>query len=119
MANLKFGDVIVQTYGSQLLISDGMLDRLVLGAQCHKVQDVAQIVKETNWKADWAHEFGPSLLLVLFAYFPLPPAPVPVVLDPVPTLAGSMSTISNTDCSCLGLNENDSDVLEKLTRMSI
>jgi hypothetical protein len=81
-ATIKFGPVIVRTYGSKLFISDDMLDRLVLCAQNQKVQDVAQIIKETSWKADRAHEFGASLISLLLAHFPLPVIPLPPAIQP-------------------------------------
>ncbi|RDB20670.1 ATP-dependent DNA helicase RecQ [Hypsizygus marmoreus] len=70
----KFGQVVVRRLGAKMLISDKIVERLVICAHAQKLPTVNDIVKETGWKRDWADELGESLLAVIHSYFPPPAA---------------------------------------------
>jgi hypothetical protein len=44
---------------------DDYVDRIILCVQAGKILDIAQLVKETGWRSDWAEEYGDSLLTVI------------------------------------------------------
>ena len=68
----EYGENAVQEYGTCLLISDRLVDRLVLCARSGKLSTVASIFKETGWRKDWAGTHAPSLLAVIISHAPLP-----------------------------------------------
>ena len=98
----EYGEIAVQEYGACLLISDRLVDRLVLCARSGKLSTVASIFKETGWRRDWAGNHAPSLLALILSHAPAapqPPLPAPrsVQLSTGPLIASSSATISTTD----------------------
>lgn len=67
----EYGENAVQEYGACLLISDRLVDRLVLCARSSKLLTVASIFKETGWRRDWAGTHAVSLLALIHSHTPL------------------------------------------------
>jgi hypothetical protein len=98
----EYGENAVQEYGASLLISDRLVDRLVLCARSSKLHTVASIFRETGWRKDWAGTHAPSLLALILSYTPqpLPPGPprsVPPSSSNGPLTASSSATESAPD----------------------
>jgi hypothetical protein len=51
-------------------MSEDIITCIVDCARVGKLHSIAQLVKETSWRDDWAKEFGPSLLLITHEYYP-------------------------------------------------
>jgi hypothetical protein len=68
----EYGENAVQEYGACLLISDKLVDRLILCARSSKLSSVASLFKETGWRRDWAGTHAPSLLALILSHVPLP-----------------------------------------------
>ena len=92
----EYGENIVQEYGACLLISDKLVDRLVLCARSSKLSTVASIFKETGWRRDWAGSHAPSLLALILSHSPLPPTrPVqPLITSSSATTESTSDTIT-------------------------
>ena len=82
-------------YGAKLLISNKLIDHLVLCAQAHKLHIVASIFKETGWRKDWASNHVPSLLELIHSHIPLPPPKS--VPPPPPAPPSTTNTPTATD----------------------
>jgi hypothetical protein len=101
----EYGEIAIQEYGACLLISDRLVDRLVLCARSSKLSTVASIFKETGWRRDWAGNHAPSLLALILSHAPAapqppgPPLPAPrsVQLSTGPLIASSSATESTAD----------------------
>jgi hypothetical protein len=72
---LKFKSSIIENFGPGIFISDDIISRIVDCAQVGKLHSVAQLIKETSWRDDWANEFGQSLLRVIHEHYPVQAAP--------------------------------------------
>ena len=92
----EYGEIAVQEYGACLLISDRLVDRLVLCARSGKLSTVASIFKETGWRRDWAGTHAPSLLALILSHAPAAPLPVPQP-STGPLIASSSATESTSD----------------------
>jgi hypothetical protein len=68
----KFGTILIRTYGAKLFMPDDYVDRIIICVQAGKILDIAQLVKETGWRSDWAEEYGDSLLTVIQGSTPTP-----------------------------------------------
>lgn len=66
----EYGVNTIQEYGACLLISDRLVDRLVLCARSSKLTTVGSIFKETGWRRDWAGTHAPSLLALILSHAP-------------------------------------------------
>ena len=84
----------VQEYGACLLISDRLIDRLVLCAWSSKLHTVASIFKETGWRRDWAATHAPSLLALICSHTPTPQSVRPSTVTTDPLTASSSATES-------------------------
>lgn len=67
----KHGKMVVRRYGSQIIMSERILDRLIMCAQAHKITTVACIKRETQWKANLADAYGAAIIALLHEHFPL------------------------------------------------
>lgn len=67
----KLGKMVVRQFGSIVLLSNKMLDRLVVCAQARKISTPQCIRRETQWKPDLVEAYGPAIILILHAHFPL------------------------------------------------
>ena len=86
-ATKKFGTILIQTYGAKLFLPDDYVDRIAICVQAGKILDIAQLVKETGWRSDWAEEYGDSLLTVIQRLVPSTPTPALASLsEPGPAL---------------------------------
>jgi len=64
-AEAKYGAHIVAIYGSHMIMSDAMIDRVIACAKASKLPTVQHLVKETGWREDLANKYGESLLTVV------------------------------------------------------
>ena len=64
-AEAKYGAHIVTIYGSHMVMSDAMIDRVIACAKAGKLPTVQHLVKETGWREDLANRYGESLLTVV------------------------------------------------------
>jgi hypothetical protein len=88
----EYGENTVQEYGACLLISDQLVNRLVLCARSSKLSTVASIFKETGWRRDWAGTHASSLLALILSHAPLPATrSVPPLTASSSATAGSSS----------------------------
>ena len=98
----EYGEIAIQEYGPCLLISDRLVDRLVLCARSSKLSTVASIFKETGWRRDWAGNHAPSLLALILSHAPAPlqpPVPAPRSIQPStgPLISSSSATESTAN----------------------
>ena len=91
----EYGEIAVQEYGACLLISDRLVDHLVLCARSSKLSTVASIFKETGWRRDWGGTHAPSLLALILSHIPLPARPS-TVTSPSPNSSATAESTSNT-----------------------
>lgn len=94
-ALVKFNPSVIDTLGSGLLLSDEIILRIIDCAQAFKLTTIADLIKETGWREDWAEELGGSLLSVVHKYRPLPQ-------PPEVSEAGSSKKRSIITCSACG-----------------
>ena len=93
----EYGENTIQEYGACLLISDRLVDRLVLCARSSKLSTVASIFKETGWRRDWAGTHAHSLLALILSHAPLPtPQSVQPSTVPLTTSISATESTSNT-----------------------
>jgi hypothetical protein len=86
-ATKKFGKILIRTYGAKLFLPDEYVDRIVICVQVGKISDIAQLIRETGWRSDWAEEYGGSLLTVIQHLVPsAPPAPLAILSEPGPAV---------------------------------
>lgn len=90
----KFPQAQVEDFGGGLLLSDQHIQRILQCASNQKLSNVEALLKETNWRKDWADELGESLLSVIHKHYP-PPSLVPSE----PTAGPSRATRGPMKCS--------------------
>ena len=74
----KHNKMVVKRYGSQIIMSEAILDRLILCAHAQKITTAACIKRETQWRADYAKEYGSAVVAILHEHFPLAPPSIPL-----------------------------------------
>lgn len=72
-ARAKFGELMVRQWGSQFLISDTILDRIVDCAGSFKLSNMDILRIETRWVPSHLTEFGQIILDLVAKHFPPPP----------------------------------------------
>lgn len=88
----KHGKMVIRRYGSQILMSERILDRLVLCAQAHKISTVGCIKREIQWKANLADTYGAAIVSLLHEHFPLPSTSSVTRLPPTKASNGETNT---------------------------
>lgn len=80
----KHGKMVVRQFGSIILMSDRILDRLVACAEARKISTIGCIRRETQWRVDLTEKYGTAIIAVLHAHFPLsdPPSMVGTSASP-------------------------------------
>ncbi|KAE9405873.1 hypothetical protein BT96DRAFT_811713, partial [Gymnopus androsaceus JB14] len=74
-ARVKFGNLMVRQWGSQFLISDTILDRIIDCAGSFKLTNMDILRIETRWVPAHLAEFGQKILDLVAEHFPPPPTP--------------------------------------------
>lgn len=106
-ALVKFNPSVVATLGSCLLLSDEIILRIIDCAQAFKLTTIADLIKETGWREDWAEDLGGSLLSVVHKYWPIPQ---PLTISE----AGSSKKRGTITCSaCGGRGHNSKSIFFK------
>jgi hypothetical protein len=91
----KFPQAHVKDFGGGLLLSDQNIQRILQCASSYKLSNVEALLKETNWRKDWADELGESLLSVIHTHYPPPSIPS----STEPTAGPSRATRGPMKCS--------------------
>ncbi|KAH9942663.1 P-loop containing nucleoside triphosphate hydrolase protein [Amylocystis lapponica] len=77
-APLKFNTPSRRDFGPDLLLPNEILTRIVDCAHYKKIINVESLKRETQWRLDWADEFGSSIMSLIASVLPPPP---PATLD--------------------------------------
>ena len=72
-AEARYGTHIVTVYGSHMIMSDNMIDRVIACAQAGKLHSIQHLINETGWRHDLASQYGESLLAVVHGRYNHPP----------------------------------------------
>lgn len=70
-----YGESMTTYCGSQLLMSDRIVQRLIDCAAAHKIKTHQDITRETGWAVERAQLHGERIILCLISVFPLPVQP--------------------------------------------
>lgn len=65
-----FGAGVVRCLGPQLLMSQDVLDRILVCWTRGKITDLSHFYRETLWSTEWVKFYGQSLIDILFAHPP-------------------------------------------------
>ena len=97
-APLKFPHALVHDFGAKILLSNDIIDCIVMCAQAGKLSSTADLSKETKWKKELVSEFGESLLAIVRIHHPIDPPPK----TPTEAVPSTRKTAGLVKCSACG-----------------
>lgn len=105
----KHGKMVVRRYGSQILMSERILDRLIVCAQARKISTNECLKRETHWKPDLADTYGAAVISILHDHFPL------VLASSSKRPAVSETTLDNNVVTVGAVNEESKKITKPRT----